>query len=82
LTYRDPLRSKYGPLTEDEEAFRNTSLKEFFFEHLSANSDKAQFMVIENIDLPSDIERLAQVETFTNDPLSGRQGLLNPLRTQ
>jgi hypothetical protein len=82
LTYRDPLRSRYGPLSEDEEVFRNTSLKDFFFEHLSANSDKAQFIVIENIDLPPDIERLAQVETFTGDPLSGRKGLLYPPRAQ
>jgi hypothetical protein len=82
LTYRDPIHSKYGPLSADEEVFRNTSLKDFFFEHLSANSDKAQFMVIENIDLPSDIEQLAQVETFTGNPLSGRHGLLYPLRAQ
>ena len=82
LTYRDPIRSKEGPLEEDEQALRNTSLKDFFFDHLSANSDKAQFVVIENIDLPPDIERLAHVETFTGDPLSGRQGLLYPLRTQ
>ena len=82
LTYRDPIRSKEGPLEEDEQALRNTSLKDFFFEHLSVNSDKAQFMVIENIDLPPDIERLAQVETFTGDPLSGRKGLLYPLRAQ
>jgi hypothetical protein len=40
------------------------------------NSDKGQFVVIENIDLPPDIEQLAQLETFTGDPLSGRQGLL------
>jgi hypothetical protein len=33
-------------------------------------------VVIENIDLPPDIEQLAQLETFTGDPLSGRQGLL------
>jgi predicted nuclease with TOPRIM domain len=82
LTYRDPIRSKEGPLTEDEQALRNTSLKDFFFEHLSANNDKTQFVVIENIDLPPDIERLAQVETFTGDPMYGRQGLLYPLRAQ
>ena len=82
LTYRDPIRSKEGPLTVDEQALRNTSLKDFFFDHLSANSDKAQFMVIENIDLPPDIEQLAQVVTFTGDPLSGRQGLLYTHRAQ
>ena len=82
LTYRDPIRSKEGPLSPDEQALRNTSLKDFFFEHLSRNSDKGQFVVIENVDLPTHIEQLAQVETFTGDPLSGRQGLLYPPRAQ
>jgi uncharacterized protein YhaN len=80
LTYRDPIRSKEGTLSEDEQALRNTSLKDFFFEHLSANSDKAQFIVIENIELPPNIETLAQLETFTGDPSSPRQGLLYPAR--
>jgi hypothetical protein len=78
LTYRDPIRSKEGPLAADEQALRNTSLKDFFFAHLSRNSDKGQFVVIENVDLPPDIEQLAQLETFTGDPLSGRLGLLYP----
>jgi hypothetical protein len=57
---------------------RNTSLKDFFFRHLSARGDKGQFVVIENIDLPPAIERLAHLETFTGDPASGRSGLLYP----
>jgi hypothetical protein len=76
LTYRDPIRSKEGPLSADEQVLRDTSLKDFFFEHLSGNSDKGQFVVIENVDLPPDIERLARLETFTGDPASGRSGLL------
>jgi hypothetical protein len=76
LTYRDPIRSKEGPLSADEQALRNTSLKDFFFEHLSRNSDKGQFLVIENVDLPPGIERMAQIETFTGDSASGRTGLL------
>jgi hypothetical protein len=75
LTYRDPL-SKHGPLSEDEEPLRNTSLKDFFFEHLSENSKKAQFVIIENVDLPGNIGTLAQVQTFTSDPSTGRSGLL------
>lgn len=78
LTYRDPIRSKQGPLSPDEQALRNTSLKDFFFAHLSRNSDKGQFLVIENVDLPPDIEQLAQLETFTGDPAAGRSGLLYP----
>ena len=81
LTYRDPIRSK-DPLTEDEQALRNTSLKDFFFEHLSRNGDKGQFVVIENVDLPPGIEGLAHLETFTGDPASGRSGLLYPPRAQ
>jgi hypothetical protein len=82
LTYRDPIHSKDGPLTEDEQALRNTSLKDFFFEHLSRNSDKGQFVVIENIDLPLHIDDLASVETFTGHPASGRSGLLYSPRSQ
>lgn len=80
LTYRDPIRSKEGPLSADEQALRNTSLKDFFFSHLSRNADKGQFVVIENVDLPPDIEQLAQLETFTGDSMSGRHGLLYPPR--
>jgi hypothetical protein len=82
LTYRDPIHSKEGPLEDDERVLRNTSLKDFFFEHLSRNADKGQFVVIENIDLPPGIEGLARVETLTGDPASGRQGLLYPPRPQ
>jgi hypothetical protein len=75
LTYRDPLRSKAGPLSADEKALSNTSLKDFFFEHLAKNSANAQFLVIENVDLPAGVERLAKIETLTGDPTSGRAGL-------
>jgi len=75
LTYRDPLRAKAGPLTPDEKELRNTSLKDFFFEHLSEVSKLGQIIVVENVDLPSNIEALGNVETFTGDPTNGRFGL-------
>ncbi len=75
LTYRDPLRSKEGALEADEQAIRNTSLKGFFFEHLSKIADLGQVIVVENVDLPDGIERLAHLEVFTGDPTSGRAGL-------
>jgi hypothetical protein len=75
LTYRDPLSSRHGPLSADDEPIRNTSLKEFFFEHLAAHSAQSQFVVVENVDLPEGIEALAKVQTFTSDPGSGRAGL-------
>jgi hypothetical protein len=75
LTYRDPLRAKAGPLTPDEKELRNTSLKDFFFEHLSEVSKLGQIIVVENVDLPSNIEALGNVETFTGDPTNDRFGL-------
>jgi multidrug efflux pump subunit AcrA (membrane-fusion protein) len=75
LTYRDPLRAKAGPLAQDEQELRNTSLKDFFFEHLSEVSKLGQIIVVENVDLPSNIEALGNVETFTGDPTNGRFGL-------
>ncbi|QIA24997.1 hypothetical protein [Mesorhizobium sp. AA22] len=80
LTYRDPIHSKAGPLTPDEAALSNTSLKDFFFEHLSKNGDTCQFLVIENVELPSNIESLGKVETLTGNPATGRAGLFLPAR--
>jgi hypothetical protein len=73
LTYRDPL--KKGPLAADERAIANTSLKDFFFEHLASLRDTAQFIVLENIDPPAGLEAYANLLTFTGDPSTGRQGL-------
>lgn len=75
LTYRDPLRSREGPLGADEQAIRNTSLKKFFFEHLSKIAGLGQFIVVENVDLPQGIERLAHMEVFTGVSATGRAGL-------
>jgi hypothetical protein len=74
LTYRDPIRTN-SPLSADETALRNTSLKEFFFEHLSRVSSLGQIIVVENVDLPPNINTLGSVETFTGDPRNGRFGL-------
>jgi hypothetical protein len=78
LTYRDPLRSRAGPLGADEQAIKNTALKDFFFAHLSRLGSLGQFLVIENVDLPVGIEDLAHVETFTGDLATGRPGLFAP----
>jgi hypothetical protein len=56
LTYRDPIKS---PLAADEQELSNSSLKEFFFEHLSQVSDQGQIIVAENVDLPANIRDLA-----------------------
>lgn len=76
LTYRDPFQEPGDTLMPDEEELRNTDLKERFFEHLGHIGADAQFMIFENVDPPSKISDYALVETFTNDPNNGRQGLL------
>ena len=76
LTYRDPLHSAAGPLSADEQAIKNTSLKDYFFAHLSSVAALGQIIVVENVDLPSRIAEMAHVETFTGDPAIGRAGLL------
>jgi len=75
LTYRDPLRSDAGPLSADEQALKNTSLKDFFFHHLASIGNAGQFLIVENVDLPASVAGLAHVETFTGDVKSGRAGL-------
>lgn len=76
LTYRDPLKNKKaGALSSDEQAIRNTSLKDFFFEHLAEVAKLGQIIVVENVDLPSNLGSVAHVETFTGDPSNGRFGL-------
>ena len=74
LTYRDPIKS-HSPLEADEAALKNTSLKEYFFEHLSSISSLGQIIVVENVDLPTNISSLGNVEIFTGDPNNGRFGL-------
>jgi hypothetical protein len=80
LTYRDPIKS-HSPLTDDEAVLKNSSLKEFFFEHLARLSSLGQIIVIENVDLPANISSLAKVELFTGDPQNGRFGLFPRTRT-
>jgi hypothetical protein len=75
LTYRDPLTSKYGELSNDEQEIASLSLKDHFFEHLSAESQGAQFIVLENIDPPANITELAKVEVFFGTRGGGRFGL-------
>ncbi len=76
VTYRDPLKSKGGPLSSDEERVKATSLKEAFFEHLNSIQDQGQFIVLENVDPPNGIEALAHVHRFTGVQGEGRTGFL------
>lgn len=75
LTYRDPLQAS-ETVTAEEERLRKSDLKERFYEHLGHAGPNAQFVVFENTDPPLGIEGYAKLETFTNNPARGRQGLL------
>lgn len=76
LTYRDPMKNpKAGELTEDEKLIAKSALKQRFFEHLSSISHLGQFIILENIDPPDEIEKIAHVQTFYGNTGSGRNGL-------
>lgn len=76
LTYREPLKSKHGDLSDDEKALKATSLAEKFYKHLASLENKLQVIVIENSDPPVAIQDLAYIELFTGVVGDGRYGLL------
>lgn len=76
LTYREPLKSKHGDLSDDEKALKATSLAEKFYIHLASLKEKLQVIVIENSDPPAGIEKHAYIEVFTGVANDGRFGLL------
>jgi hypothetical protein len=55
-----------------------SQLKECFFEHLSKISGLGQFLVVENVDMPEGIERLAHMDVFTGD--SATSGIVSGCR--
>jgi hypothetical protein len=75
LTYRDPIRSRFGELEGDERELSNTPLKYHFFDFLAEYSAACQFIVLENLDPPEGVEKLAKVEVFCGEEGGGRQGL-------
>lgn len=75
ITYRDPIRSRLGALSADEQVILQTNLKEAFFRHLASLGTLGQFILFDNADPPPGADALAFIETFTNDPILGRQGL-------
>jgi hypothetical protein len=76
LTYREPISSRHGELSEDEAILKATSLAEYFYKHLASLKNEVQFIVIENSDPPASVQNLARIETFTRDEGNGRFGLL------
>jgi hypothetical protein len=76
LTYREPLTSRHGDLSKDEQALKASSLAEHFYKHLASLKELVQVIVIENSDPPQAIRRLARIEAFTGQSGEGRFGLL------
>jgi hypothetical protein len=76
LTYREPLKSKHGDLSDDEKVLKATSLAGEFYKHLASLKEKLQIIVIENSDPPAAIEDLAHIDVFTGLDDDGRGGLL------
>ncbi|WP_304636829.1 MULTISPECIES: hypothetical protein [Pseudoalteromonas] len=64
VTYRDPKDSKHGELDNDEKIIANTKLSFHFLDYLSKLSNIAQFIIIENIDIPAINDENFTVETF------------------
>jgi hypothetical protein len=75
LTYREPLTSKYGELSEDEAEIKRTSLATHFYNHLANLEGLGQIIIIENSDPPSDLDKPPNIEIFTGRRDSGRFGL-------
>lgn len=82
LTYRDPINSRGGDLTADERALSKTALKEHFFRHLAGLKDIGQIIVVENVDPPTGIEKLAAVQIFSGEAGKTRFGLFPPSASQ
>lgn len=78
LTYREPIRvPRHGALAADEKKLAASTLYEHFYLHLSSLSGRAQFIILENSDPPSDLVDSLSVHTFTGDLADGRTGLLS-----
>jgi hypothetical protein len=76
LTYRDPMKRLGDRLESDEQELRNSDLKQRFFDHLGHLGEKAQIIVLENVDPPQGVKGYCKVEAFTHDAEEERQGLL------
>jgi hypothetical protein len=75
LSYREPLKSRHGPLSDDEKTIKASGVKEHFFAYLKDNTALAQFIVIENDPPPLNVESYAKIHAFVGDEGDeGRKG--------
>ncbi|ASW06414.1 hypothetical protein [Rhizobium sp. 11515TR] len=75
LTYREPMTSRHGSLSEDEEVLKAAGIAHHFYSHLASLKGIAQFIVLENVDPPASARPIARIETFTRVVGQGRYGL-------
>jgi hypothetical protein len=77
LSYRDPITSKHGGLSSDEEEVVRSGLNRHFYEYLVGLSDTIQFIVIENYAPPINLGPKSMITTFVGEEgEAGRHGLL------
>jgi hypothetical protein len=77
LSYRDPINSRHGALSSDEELVVKSRLKEYFYRYLLELSDTTQFIIIENDPPPFDLGPKSMVTRFVGPTGQGdRRGLL------
>jgi len=79
LTYREPLTSRHGELSEDESRMKEAPVAVGFYEHLAGLED-TQVIVLENADPPADLKGEAKVQVFTGRPGDNRYGLFAPVQ--
>lgn len=70
VTYRDPLKSKHGKLKKDEIELAQTKISYRFLNYLNSISELAQFIIIENIDIPDGLGDSISVESFHGEGAS------------
>jgi hypothetical protein len=75
LSYREPLKSRHGALSEDEKTIKASGVKGHFFAYLKEKTEFAQFIVIENDPPPPGVDAYAKVYAFVGDEgEEGRKG--------
>ncbi len=79
LTYREPLTSRHGELSEDESQMKQAPVALSFYEHLSELED-AQVIVLENADPPEGLKVAASVQVFTGRKGDNRYGFFSPAK--
>ncbi len=76
LSYRDPITSRHGALSADEEELETANLKFHFYNDLIRRSTEAQFIILENQDPPFTLPEGVREHRFAGEHgTEGRRGL-------